>query len=46
MKRVNVALRARARSWKGSSGGWTVNLLSMGLKNLVSNGEGYGRVMV
>ena len=39
MKIVNVALRARTRSWKGSKGGWNVNLLSIGLSNFVSNGE-------
>ena len=40
MKRVNVALRARTRSWKGNSGGWSVSLLSIGLNTLVSSGEG------
>ena len=39
MKRVKVALRARARSWKGSKGGWNVTLLRVGLKILVSKGE-------
>ena len=39
MKRVKVALRARARSWKGSKGGWKVSLLRIGLKILVRSGE-------
>lgn len=45
MKRVNVALRARIRSWKGRRGGWGVRA-RRGLRTLERRGGEYGRVMV